>query len=348
MLQKIDNPRLLLRWARGNGCQIDSLAAAVLEGIELWPFALEILRILGMCASLQNLLSVLSLLITWKHIFLLFEMLSCGKSLCFWIRLSKRPSNQTLTRYPIEPAHIATTMLIEGQYSATCVCLLSHPVDIAIPSKFPDLLLQLVDKAVHSLSPETIRPIYQILSAMGSGYLDVLPFDVIARLQDRLVEVLTKLNMDERFGDLLCLSVLAKFASRPRSSLDVYIPSIPSSPVDGSLITVADRYVSARKLFEDKRAPKTLDLAVIRAITACSESCSLNATDIGESLKLSGEIVEAFDCREKQAWAAKNGGKIKKLHRKILRTDIDPETQCEVLSRATLSFQRRGLTLSRR
>ena len=231
----------------------------------------------------------------------------------------------------IQPAHMGTIMLIEGQYSATCVSLLSHPVDIAIPSSFPELLMQLVDKAVRSLSPETIRPIYQLLSAMGSGYLDILSFDVIARLQDRLVEVLTKLNMDERFGDLLCLGILAKFASRPRTSSDVYIPNIPSSPVDGSSMTVADRYVSARKLFEDKRAPKTLDLAVIRAITACSESCTLNATDIAESLKLSGEIVEAFHCRERQAWAAKNGGKVKKLHRKILRTDIDAETQCEVL-----------------
>ena len=47
MLQKIDNQRLLLRWARGNACQIDSLAAAALEGLELWPYALDILRILG-------------------------------------------------------------------------------------------------------------------------------------------------------------------------------------------------------------------------------------------------------------------------------------------------------------
>ncbi len=275
---------------------------------------------------------MLSLLIAWKHIFLLFEMLYCGKSLCFWIRSLERPSNQTppLTRYLVEPPHIAMTMLIEGQYSATCVCLLSHPVDVAIPSKFPDLLMQLVDKAVRSLSPETIRPIYQILSAMGSSYLDILSFDVIARLQDRLVEVLTKLNMDDRFGDLLCLGVLAKFASRPCKSSDLHIPNISSSPIDRSSMTVADRYVSARKLFEDKRAPKTLDLAVIRAITACSESCSLSTTDIVESLKLSGEIVEAFDCREKQAWVAKNGGKVKKLHKKILRTDIDPEIQCEV------------------
>ena len=275
---------------------------------------------------------MLSLLIAWKHISLFFEILYCSKSLCFWIRSLERLSNQTppLTRYLTEPAHVARTMLIKGQYSATCVCLLSHPVDIAIPSKFPDLLMQLVDKAVRSLSPETIRPIYQILSAMGSSYLDILSFDVIARLQDRLVEVLTKLNMDDRFGDLLCLGVLAKFASRPRKSSDFHIPNIQSSPVDRNSMAVADRYVSARKLFEDKRAPKTLDLAVIRAITACSGSCSLSPTDVAESLKLSSEIVEAFHSREKQAWVANNGGKVKKLHQKILRTDIDPEIQCEV------------------
>ncbi|KAK0509858.1 hypothetical protein JMJ35_007252 [Cladonia borealis] len=297
VLQRIDNQRLLLRWARGNACQIDSLAAAVLEGLELWPNALDILRILAYIPAFRDAV------------------------------LQQKPMLlDTLIRKAIESDSAF------DKYSATCVCLLSHPVEIAIPSKFPDLLMQLVDKAVRSLSPETIRPIYQILSAMGSSYLDILSFDVIARLQDRLVEVLTKLNMDDRFGDLLCLGVLAKFASRPCNPSDLQMPNIQSSPIDRNSMAVADRYVSARKLFEDKRAPKTLDLAVIRAITACSESCALSATDIAESLKLSGEIVEAFDCREKQAWVAKNGGKVKKLHQKILRTDIAPEIQCQALN----------------
>ena len=191
-------------------------------------------------------------------------------------------------------------------------------------------LAGLVAKAGSSLSPGTIRPIYQVLSGVGSSFLDALPVDVLTHLQDRLVEVLTKLDMEDRFGDLLCLGVLAKSASRPfKSSKAAPLNSLGSSIGAGEAKT-ADQYVSARKLFEAKRAPKTLDLAVIRAITACSESCTLSLDEISESLRLSGEIVDAFGGEEKQAWIGKNVGKVRKLHRKIARADIDPGIQCAV------------------
>ena len=181
-----------------------------------------------------------------------------------------------------------------------------------------------------TLSPATIRPIYHVLSAVGSSYLDALPIDILTHLQDRLVEVLTKLDMDDHFGDLLCLGVLARFACRPRNSAVTAQSNNVGSPAEEGGPRTADRYVSARKLFEAKRAPKTLDLAVIRAITACSESCTLSPNEISESLILSGDIVNAFGCDEKQGWAAKNIGKVKKLHKKILRADIDPDVQCAV------------------
>ena len=37
---------LLQSWARNNPCQINPLAAAVVEGLEIWPVALDLLRIL--------------------------------------------------------------------------------------------------------------------------------------------------------------------------------------------------------------------------------------------------------------------------------------------------------------
>ena len=224
------------------------------------------------------------------------------------------------------------------QYSTLCISLLSLPLDIAIPSTFPLFLTELVEKAVCFLSPETIRPIYQVLSAVGSSYLDALPIDILTHLQDQLVEVLTKLDIDDRFGDLLCLGVLAKFASRPCNSSEMAPSNNLCSPTGESFPRTADRYVSARKLFAVKRAPKTLDLAVIRAIAACSESCMLSPIEISESLKLSDEIVDAFGCDEKQAWVAKNVGKVKKLHKKMLRADIDPGVQCAVCDCPPLPF----------
>jgi len=42
------------RWARGNGCQIEALAEAVLEGLELWPFVLDILKLLSCITSFRD------------------------------------------------------------------------------------------------------------------------------------------------------------------------------------------------------------------------------------------------------------------------------------------------------
>ncbi|KAK4693469.1 hypothetical protein P7C71_g3944, partial [Lecanoromycetidae sp. Uapishka_2] len=48
ILQDADPHQLQLqRWGRANGCKIDSLAGVTLDGLELWPYALDILRILG-------------------------------------------------------------------------------------------------------------------------------------------------------------------------------------------------------------------------------------------------------------------------------------------------------------
>ncbi|KAL2042947.1 hypothetical protein N7G274_004005 [Stereocaulon virgatum] len=278
LLQHVD-ACLLQRWARANACRIDCLAATILEGLELWPYALEILGILACIPSFRD--AVLR-----------------QKPMLLDTLLSKAVGSESGF----------------DKYSTPCSSLLSLPLDIAIPSTFPVFLTGLVEKAVCTLSPATIRPIYHVLSAVGSSYLDALPIDVLTHLQDRLVEVLTKLDMDDHFGDLLCLGVLAKFACRSRNSaVTAQLNNVGSPPGEGGP-TTADRYVSARKLFEVKRAPKTLDLAVIRAITACSESCTLSPNEISEKM------------------GRKNSGKVKKLNKKILRADIDPDVQCAALN----------------
>ena len=39
---------LLQLWAQGNPCQVDYLATIVLEALELWPFAVDVLKVFGM------------------------------------------------------------------------------------------------------------------------------------------------------------------------------------------------------------------------------------------------------------------------------------------------------------
>ena len=219
-------------------------------------------------------------------------------------------------------------ILTQEQYAATCIALLSTPLEVAIPSTAPVFFMKCLERAVQSLSSETIRPVYLLLSGVESTYLDILPFDILFSLQGQIIRVLSKLDSDDHLASLLCLAVLARFSSRPRD-VEKSHPSIQSSPNDEIGPESADRFLPARRFFSS-RVPKTLDLIVIKAITACSQSCKLSTFEIVESLKLSRETLDAFDKKERNHWLAGNVRKINKLHEKILRPGIEAKVQCEV------------------
>ena len=222
--------------------------------------------------------------------------------------------------------------LMDLQYAATCVSLFSSPLDVAIPSNFAPFLMQLMERAASSLSLDSLWPVYRLLSAIGPCHLDTLSNKIIDSLQNELLEVLNKLKMDDdRFETVLCLAVLAKLASRPRTMVlrDDDRTDTVQSPRATGLPALPDQRAFARRFFA-KKAYKTFDLIILKAKASCSESCTSSTGDICESLKLSEEVVDACDPSERVAWIAKSGSKIKSLQSKILRPGIDLETQCMV------------------
>ena len=186
--------------------------------------------------------------------------------------------------------------------------------------------MKCLERAVQSLSSETIRPVYLLLSGVEATDVTILPFDVLHDLQNHMIRVLTNLDSDDHLASLLCLAVLAKLSSWPGASKDLK----PEAQSDDEVGLVAvDPFLPARKFFSS-RVPKTLDLVVIIAITACSQSCQLKTNEILESLRLSREIVNAFDKKERNQWLSGNFWKIKKLREKILKSGIDAQVHCEV------------------
>ena len=223
---------------------------------------------------------------------------------------------------------LINVILTEVQYAATCVALLSTPLEVAIPSIAPVFYVKCLERAVRTLSSESIRPIYLLSSGLDPVYLDLMPCEILPSLQSQIIRVLSKLDSDDHLASLLCLAFLAKVASMPGDTENSE-PNIQCLPQDEIGPDSADRFLPARKFFSS-RVPKILDLIVIKAITACSQSCKLKAHEIFESLKLSREIVDALDKKEKSHWQAANVKKINKLYEKVLRTGIEAKVQCEV------------------
>lgn len=166
----------------------------------------------------------------------------------------------------------------------------------------------------------------------------MMPADLVIGLQDNLLQILRALEATDHSANLLCLAIFAKLASteptyfqaldRPLWSDSVLSPDTSPSnePISGLLGSCG----SAKQFFTSKRACKTLDLVVLKAIMACSCSCSLPSSEIIESLKISEEIVDAVGKDEKRIWMLKNSIKIRKLHEKILRPDINIGVRCAV------------------
>ena len=214
------------------------------------------------------------------------------------------------------------------QYAATCVALLSTPLEVPIPLNAPAFNMKCLGRAVRTLSSETIRPVYLLLSGLDSVYLDSMPLNIVSSLQSQMILVLSKLDSDDHLASLLCLAVLAKFSSMP-GDMENFGPNLQSLVQDETGLHSADRFLPARKFFSS-RVPKTLDLIVIKAITACSQSCRLKVHEVVESLKLSIEIVDTLDEKEKTHWQAGNVRKINKLYEKVLRSGIEAKVQCAV------------------
>ena len=188
--------------------------------------------------------------------------------------------------------------------------------------------MKCLERAVQLLSSETIRPVYILLSGGESSCLDILPFDILHNLQSQMIQVLSTLDSDDHLASLLCLAVLARISSMPES-VGKFQSTVRSAPTDETGSESADPFLPARKFFLS-RVPKALDLIVIKAIRSCSQSCQLSTDEVVESLKLSREIVDAFDKKDKICWMAGNERKINKLREKTLRSDIETKIQCEV------------------
>ena len=129
--------------------------------------------------------------------------------------------------------------------------------------------------------------------------------------------------------------LLARFPKRSFLAYQASLNSNADSEPSYSFIEPMDNFFSARKFFIDKRAPKTLQFAVLNVINACSPNSILSLNEALETLTLAEEIVDAVGSDDKRSWIkiGKNLGTAKNLYGKIPRPDIDTSLQCAVRNR---------------
>lgn len=148
-------------------------------------------------------------------------------------------------------------------------------------------------------------------------------------MQDQFKEMLqkVKIELEGNCANLFCLAMLALISggqiSNPRENQEESSSSPPMAA--RSTVEPAAGRFEAQHFFVSKRAPKILDLVVLKMIYACSKSCKLSSQEIVESLQLSNVILEAIDQADRAIWMEKNQAKFSKLIEKVVSPIQSPE-----------------------
>lgn len=206
------------------------------------------------------------------------------------------------------------------------------------PALLPRLFARLLHKAIQDPTTDNIKVIYHAFSRLEGDLLDTIPADLIIRLQENLLRLLRAFEATDHSNNLLCLAIFAKLASIEPTYLqtsdqplrsDITLSS-DATPSNGPVSKCSESCGPAKQFFTSKRASKTLDLVVLKAILACSGSFTLSSSEVIESLKISEEIVDVIGKDEKSMWLLNNSIKIRKLCGKILLPSIHIGVRCAV------------------
>lgn len=210
---------------------------------------------------------------------------------------------------------------------------LSSAPSIAIPASASAFLTLTVQEAIRNPCADTLQPIYKVLSAVGPDLLDASPTEVVESMRDQLKMIIKNVGPEDLSAtNLFCLAVVALLSSSPATKL-AQVQGIEKPPIvtrPSGPPTRSDIQQWARNLFTSKRALKTLDIAIIKCITAFSRSYSLRVTEIVEWLNLSNTIITAVDDEARRLWVANDRSKVRKLIEKICSYNDSPDVLCAV------------------
>lgn len=203
--------------------------------------------------------------------------------------------------------------------------MLSRPLpeDIAIPAGLPAFVLQLLDDAVQDVSAGSLRPLYLTIKGVGASLIGVLPPGKLTHLQEELIKILRKLDHS---ASLHCLAIFATLCADKQCepvAEDASSSQESDSYMRSASTQARDIYQPARQFFGSKKASKTLDLVILRAIQLCSSASKIGPAQPIETLQLARQIFEAVEPAAKAIWVQKNAAKIRKLNDKVRPSEVD-------------------------
>ena len=281
-------------WTACNTGQMDALSAALLEGLQLWSFTLDILRDFCHVLAFRD-------AVVLQSPSLLDELLVAANG-----------SSQGFRRF-----------------SGVCVALLSEPLplEVPLPLSAQAFLDQLAEKAIQQPSPATVEPVYLILDGACGALLDLLSPSALRTFREPFRDMIrTVKSIEEQILTLLCLAILAKVHQRCMS------PAMARLEKESSLsssMSAHDRE-ELSGFFTGEKAQKTITLVAYQVINACRPQHKTMKIDALKHITLSRLIVNVVDPRAREQWANSQAAIVDKLHQKIAQDGLDVMVRLEV------------------
>jgi len=293
---------------RIHACKIDALVVCLLEGLQQWPYVLDIIIRLAYVPAIRD------ALLTYEPNFL-HDLL----------------------------AQVFKTDDVQSKYASAAVAMLSHPPpdNFALPAEVQTLFLRLVDFAAQTPSSSTIRPLHRLLRGISTGLLGLLSDQVLRQFQDQLFGILRcstirgTQDAEDHCLALYCLAIMQQITSASEEHLLLNNSFYVTQELLASTQPVPSRW-DANAMSEfftgSGKAHKTLQLVVLRVLEACRNHAGSSLATSLETLSLANELVDAFPVDVRSSWCAANTATVLRLQQKALNANTDACLRLQALS----------------
>lgn len=271
-------------------------------------------------------LEVVEALQLWPYVVDMIELLSVAAP----IRDEMFRASPTLLNYFIGKATSSPSGL--EKYTSVCVNLLSEPLPsiFPLPASAQVLLHQLFEKAVIQPTAESVRPVHMLLRGACAELPSILPQETLNNFQNRLEQMMkTVKTIEEQSLSLYCLAVMAQL-TQPQAAERIEKPVFEArkrAPVEATLVW-----------FVGAKAPKTIHLLLLQVLFACSNDKSNLKETAFTRVQLAREALAAVQGNKLSDWVQANSPLVRKLHEKLLLTDLPTNLHLEVSISISLLF----------
>lgn len=282
-------------WVLSHPCQVNVLAQALRDGIEDWPYVVDIIACLSKEVSIRD------------------ALLDADSSLL----------------------HLVVSKAIEGdngndQYIRATVSMLSTPLpeNTALPAAAQTLFLRLFDHAAENPSIATVRTLYTLLNGACSALIGLLSSTTLTRIEKHLFNILRGSRGPEPLS-LYCLAVMKLMCQSNNGTTG----SIQGSQT--SFLLQSDTHTptlgAIKQFFTGPKAQRTLELIVLSMIMNCKMSERDSSAAVDENAILATEILAGVTQDIRLAWCADNSPMVCKLEEKALSSTATTRGRLRVL-----------------